>query len=336
MRWQDSWVRCVFVGVGGSSTRHSTHTTTPPQPLSLITPPSSPSPSTHTGAYNTLAESELRWELTQTPKLVHILRTLPKELLLPEGTWQYELRGMQKAPLPMIGAPAPAPAVAAAAAAAAPEAVAAMEEEEEAVTVPMEAEATEAAAAAAEEEEEEMEELTEGGAIVKELLTSIIHRVVEISRAEEERRIAYEVEEERRALALKKAREEAECAARVSGCRLTFLGTPAAAAQQQQQQHCHCHSTTALHSHPFPPSTQPSPAGTGAAMPSKYRNVSSALLQLVPPPHGYPVMRQVRESSAKHSSTAHSTSHLITSPLTTSPLSPPSPVICGADRVLSL
>ena len=44
-----------------------------------------------------------------------------------------------------------------------------------------------------------MEEPTEG-AIVKELLTSIIHRVVEISRAEEERRIAYEVEERRRAL----------------------------------------------------------------------------------------------------------------------------------------
>ena len=48
---------------------------------------------------------------------------------------------------------------------------------------------------------------------------------------------------------LQKAREEAEGAARVSGCRLTFLGTPRA--QQQQQQHCHCHS--ALHCTPLTP-----------------------------------------------------------------------------------
>ena len=44
------------------------------------------------GSWNTLAESELRWELTQTPRLLQILRTLPAGLQLPEGSWQYDLR----------------------------------------------------------------------------------------------------------------------------------------------------------------------------------------------------------------------------------------------------
>ena len=45
-----------------------------------------------TGAYNTLHESELQWELSTTPKLLPILRDLPESLLRAEGSWQYELR----------------------------------------------------------------------------------------------------------------------------------------------------------------------------------------------------------------------------------------------------
>ena len=62
-----------------------------------------------TGSYNTLAESELQYELTLTPRLRQILQSLPSSLLLPEGTWQYDLRGGVTNPPPPPRAPVPSP-----------------------------------------------------------------------------------------------------------------------------------------------------------------------------------------------------------------------------------
>ena len=65
-------------------------------------------------------ESELRWELENTPRLLQILQRLPRGLQLPEGSWQHALiqtqtqrwgepRPLPPLPPPPLSPPAPPP-----------------------------------------------------------------------------------------------------------------------------------------------------------------------------------------------------------------------------------
>ena len=226
------------------------------------------------GEYNTLAESELRWELTQTPRLLHSLRSLPAALQLPEGSWQHALL-QSMPPMPKrVSALPPPPSEAAAAVAAANAAAVG----EGAVTDRAE-EGDEGAGARRHGQGEGAGEEEDGRLLQEEVLPTggdtaaadaapadagAATTAAASAQLDSEPSPAGDAESDERRKEMAAARAEqaaaaeraAERAALRSGARLTFLGT-------------------------------------GAAMPSKYRNVSSAILQVPPPPPGHALRRQV-------------------------------------------
>ena len=226
-------------------------------------------PQDSSGAYNTLAESELRWELTQTPRLMPILRTLPQSLLLPEGSWQHALRA--SGPTLVAAAPRSIEDVRPAVTEEVPSVAVDTDQTREASTSAGDGAVLQSNATPADESatidgatghddtaveviesdfpgdaESPVENLSGQGAPVP------CEQQARMLRAIEEQAAAAAVAQE----AMARTIAGAEHAAITSRACLSFLGT-------------------------------------GAAMPSKYRNMSSILLQLVPPPDGHALCKQM-------------------------------------------
>ena len=235
----------------------------------------------HQGSWNTLAESELRWELSETPKLLSILRRLPPGLQLPPGTWQYDLRQMglpraskAAAPLPMTASDGAAAAAASAATSAAETARA---ETTETATVAEtahgdnEAQSPEPAASGSSVGQLPIMEVDDKN-LAGEIDTTVGGGMAPShgestqdapAQPEAPPQPPPEVEKEEAEAAraahdaaIKVAIADAERSCLASGAHITFLGT-------------------------------------GASFPSTYRNVSAALLQLPPPAPGHGIRRQV-------------------------------------------